>query len=114
MKQVFISCFLLLVNWQVVAQAPQPTNSAKTPNNAKCAVAGTITRQDTGEPLKKAAVVLRSNEYVEKSSFTITDDQGHFEFGNIEPGAYRLDVSRNGYVKSEYGQKKPGDPGANL
>lgn len=110
----FLSCFLLLLNWQAVAQAPQPTYSAKTPNNAKCVIAGLVTRQDTGEPLNKAAVVLQSNESVEKSSFAITDGQGHFEFDNVEPGSYRLEVSHNGYVNSEYGQKKPGDPGANL
>ena len=114
MKQLFIACLLLFLNWQAAAQAPQPTDSAKAPNNTKCAVAGIVARLDTGEPLKKAAVVLRSNENIERSAFAITDDQGHFEFDNVEPGSYRLDVSHNGYLNAAYGQKKPGDPGANL
>src|SRR5258708_23825437 len=29
-------------------------------------------------------------------------------------GRYRLHVSRNGFVATQYGQKKPGDPGATL
>jgi protocatechuate 3,4-dioxygenase beta subunit len=114
MKHVFIASVLLFLPCQAAAQAPQPTDSAKTPDNTKCAVAGTVARVDTGEPLKKAQVILRSNDNIERSAFAITDDRGHFEFGNVEPGSYRLDVSHNGYVNSEYGQKKPGDPGANL
>lgn len=114
MKQLYIPCLLLFLNWQAAAQAPQSTDSAKTRNNTKCVVEGTVARLDTGEPLKKAAVVLRSNDNIERSAFAITNDQGHFEFTNMEPGSYRLDVSHNGYLNLGYGQKKPGDPGANL
>jgi protocatechuate 3,4-dioxygenase beta subunit len=113
MRPVSIACFLLIVTWHAYAQAQQPTHSAKASNNAKCKITGTVARQDTGEPLKKATVILRSNENV-NPAFAITDAQGHFEFANVEPGSYRLDVSHNGYLNSEYGQKKPGDPGANL
>jgi len=94
MRIIPIACFLLLLNWQARAQGPQPTDTAKASNNAKCTVAGTVARQDTGAPLRKATVILRSNETVEKSEFTITDDQGHFEFDNVEPGSYRLDASQ--------------------
>lgn len=114
MRLTPIACFLLILTSQAAAQVPQPTDSAKAPNNAKCKVAGTVVRQDTGEPLKKATVVLRSNENIEKSAFAITDGLGHFEFDNVDPGSYRLAVSHNGYLDSQYGQKKPGDPGANL
>jgi hypothetical protein len=114
MRIIPIAGFLLLLNWQASAQAPQATDSAKPSNSAKCIVEGSIARQDTGAALKKAAVVLRSNETFEKSAFTITDDQGHFEFDNVEPGSYRLDAAHDGYLDSQYGQKKPGDPGTNL
>ena len=114
MRIIPIACFPMLLNWQARAQGSQPTDPAKALNNAKCTVAGTVARQDTGAPLRKATVILRRNETVEKSGFTITDDQGHFEFDNVEPGSYRLDASHNGYLDSQFGQKKPGDPGANL
>ena len=114
MRIIPIVCFLLLLNWQAMPQAHQATDSAKPSNSAKCIVEGSVARQDTGAPLKKAAVVLRSNETLEKSAFTITDDQGHFEFDSVEPGSYRLDASHDGYLDSQYGQKKPGDPGINL
>ena len=56
MKPVSIACFLLLPFWQAGAQAPppQPTDTAKSQNNEKCVLAGTVVRLDTGEPLKKA------------------------------------------------------------
>lgn len=91
---MFIACLMLFLNWQAAAQAPQPTNSAKTPDRTECAVVGTVARLDTGEPLKKAQVILRSNDNIERSAFAITDDREHFEFGNVEPGSYRLDVAQ--------------------
>lgn len=35
----------------------------------------------------------------------ITDVQGHFEFPELQAGAYRLSVAANGYVRQEYGQR---------
>ena len=114
MKHVFIASVLLFLSCRAAAQAPQPTNSAKTQDNERCVVAGTVVRLDTGEPLRKATVILRSHDNVEQSMFAITDYQGHFQFDKVQPGTYYLDVSRDGFVKLAYGQKKPGDPGANL
>jgi protocatechuate 3,4-dioxygenase beta subunit len=114
MYPVSIVCFLLLVYWQAGAQTPQLIDAAKTQDNERCVVAGTVVRLDTGEPLKKATVILRSHDNVEQSMFAITDSQGHFQFDKVQPGTYYLDVSHDGFVKLAYGQKKPGDPGANL
>jgi protocatechuate 3,4-dioxygenase beta subunit len=115
MRPISIACFLLLLCWRVAAQSPQPADTAKNQGNDKCTVAGTILRLDTGEPLKKATVILWNRDNGrEKSAFAVTDNQGHFQFGNLEPGLYNLKVLHNGFVNLEYGQKKPGDPGANL
>ena len=114
MRPVSIACFLLLLCWQAGAQAPQSTEAAKAQINEKCAVAGTVVRLDTGEPLKKATVILRNHDSVEHSAFALTDAQGHFQFDKVEPGTYSLDASHNGFVKLRYGQKKHTDPGANL
>ena len=114
MRPISITCFLLHLAWQVAAQAPQPTDAAKTANKEKCTVAGTVVRLDSGAALKKATVVLRSNESGGKSVFAITDEQGHFQFDNVEPGSYGMEASHNSFVTSLYGQKKADDPGANL
>jgi protocatechuate 3,4-dioxygenase beta subunit len=114
MRPVSIACFLLLLCWQTCAQAPHPTNAAESQDKKECVVAGTVVRLDTGEPLRKATVVLRSHDSVEQSAFAITDVQGHFQFDQVEPGTYSLDASHDGFVKLGYGQKKHTDPGANL
>jgi nicotinic acid phosphoribosyltransferase len=51
-------------------------------------LAGSVLRLDTGQPLKKAKVLL----------LDITDAQGHFNIEKVDPGSYRLVVSRNGFV----------------
>jgi hypothetical protein len=77
-------------------------------------VAGHVLRLDTGEPLKKARVTLRSHPGEEFSVFTLTDEQGRFLFEDTPPGSYDLEVSRDGYVDAIYGQKRIGAPGAIL
>ena len=44
----------------------------------------------------------------------VTDVGGRFELKGIDPGRYRLKVSRTGFVTEEYGQKTPNDPGAEI
>jgi protocatechuate 3,4-dioxygenase beta subunit len=114
MKWISIACFFLLASWQASAQSAQSSGPAITLNKEKCTVAGTVVRLDTGVPLKKATVVLWYRDSRDHSSFSITDDQGHFLFEDLLPGLYAMEVSRDGYVRLEYGQKKPGGPGAGL
>ena len=35
----------------------------------------------------------------------VTDTQGHFALTELEPGAYRVSIAANGYVRQEYGQR---------
>ena len=39
---------------------------------------------------------------------------GRFEIRNLDPGQYQLIVERNGYVRQEYGETKPGGLGSSL
>jgi Carboxypeptidase regulatory-like domain len=94
---------------QTVTSVPA-TASAK----QSATVAGQVLRVDTSEPIKKAQVSLQSHTGDAFSVFRLTDEQGHFMFENVPPGPYDLHVERNGFVDAEYGQKKPGAPGAIL
>lgn len=40
-----------------------------------------------------------------------TDDQGKFEFKDVEAGSYRLAAARNGFARQEYGQRSLNRPG---
>ena len=114
MKPVTTACLLLLIHPQAGAQTPPSIDAAKTQNNEKCVIDGTVVTLDTGEPLKKATVILWSHDNGEQSVYAITDAQGHFQLDKLEPGTYSLSALHNGFVKLTYGQKKPGDPGVNL
>jgi hypothetical protein len=75
-------------------------------------VSGLVVRRDDSAPLKGATIQLSNDEDRDHTIAAKTGADGRFELKNIPPGQYRLTVSRNGYYQTEYGQKKPGDPGA--
>ena len=106
-------CAVLLIPALTLCQSAVPA-SATSPNKEAAVVAGQVLRLDTGEPLKKAQVSLQSHTGDSYSAFRLTDEQGHFSIENVPPGPYRLEVSRNGFVDNEYGQKKSGASGAVL
>ena len=105
---------LLVLSCSYAQATPQSSATAASPEKQNATVSGTVQRLDTGEPLKKARVGLQNHGNAETSFFELTDDQGHFVFDNVPPGPYDLQISRNGFVVAQYGQKKPGAPGAIL
>ncbi len=65
-----------------------------------------------GNPLKRAMVTLRRAESRGGWPQTaVTDANGVFAFTAVEPGRYHLAADRGGFVRQEYGQKKPNKPG---
>jgi hypothetical protein len=114
MRSAFIFCLLFLLPFashcQNVADSPTPSDRTK----QQATVTGTVLRVDTGEPLKKARVELDNRSDDQRSIYESTDELGQFYFESVQPGSYRLTVSRNGYVHSEFGQKRPGGAGAVL
>ncbi len=113
-------------------QAPAPVEPANA--TATCVVEGVVLAQDTGEPLRKASVILmtagerggppggvplpRLGQAVSRGRVrpivARTDETGRFRLANIEPGSYRLVVERAGYVRREYGQRSANRPGTVL
>src|SRR2546429_2790199 len=93
------------------------TSSLNPPSHSKAedsSVSGTVVRLAGGEPLKGASVQLQDLENRAQTTSTVTDAGGRFEMKGIDPGRYRLSVSRNGFVRQDYGQRKPEDPGTVL
>ncbi len=95
-----IACVLLLA-LPLWAQTPHPTTAAGS------SVAGKVVNAATGEPLKKAAVLLMRVEGRGQAQSMMTDEQGQFAFRSLETGRYRLLVNRTGYVRQAYGQRDP-------
>jgi protocatechuate 3,4-dioxygenase beta subunit len=112
MRFLALLCFIVFTPFHSVGQ-PSPQTPA-TAQKQNATVAGTVVRLDNGEPLKKAKVHLQSRVRDDYEEFILTDEQGRFSFENVPPGPYDFEVFRNGFVHAEYGEKKPGAPGAIL
>lgn len=106
----WLALFFVTSAW---AQAPSRNPPAKPPTE-ECSVSGRVVKLAGSEPLKTATVQLQNLEDRMQLHSTVTDVGGRFQIKGINAGRYRLSVSRNGFVTQEYGQRKPGDPGAIL
>lgn len=69
---------------------------------------GIVTTDDTpARPLRRAIVTATAAE-LKGSRQVVTNDDGRFTFGDLPPGRYSLVVDKPGYVKTYYGNKRPG------
>ncbi|HZV88140.1 MAG TPA: carboxypeptidase-like regulatory domain-containing protein, partial [Candidatus Binatus sp.] len=87
-----------------LAQQSTALASAADQDSQLAAVAGTVVNASTGEPLKKAQVVMNEEIHDEHPLYAITDAAGHFSIARISPGRYNLEVRRAGYLTARYGQ----------
>jgi hypothetical protein len=97
--------------------AAQPVESKP---EDRCAIEGRVFSAASGEPVKRASLILRRTDLTPNSGglpisySTATDTGGGFAMKDIEPGKYRLSVSRTGFVNTEYGARGPQRPGTTL
>ena len=111
MKALSLALLLCVLARAAMAQAPKATPTAK---KDQCSIAGMVVKLAESEPLRKARVRLQSLDDRTHSIGVTTDASGRFELKGLDPGRYKLTASRAGFVTYEYGQRKPGDPGATL
>src|SRR5271166_3077345 len=75
---------------------------AQTPAAKPGRIEGAVTNSATGEPVKKALVMLQGTTAtgaMGKTSSTATSDaSGHFHFGNVQPGSYSVIWERDGFM----------------
>jgi hypothetical protein len=114
MRSALPTFLWLVLSAGLAAQSNPPTADAAATYNETCSVSGTVLRQDTGEPLTKAKVMLVTHENWKDSIFDLTDSQGHFLLDKLSCGSYMLSATHSGFVEMSYGQRKPNDPGALL
>ena len=67
-------------------------------------VEGQVTNTVTGEPVRKAQVMLRRAEPRPQAPLIATTDaSGRYLLVNVEPGRYMLTADRNGFVRADSG-----------
>jgi protocatechuate 3,4-dioxygenase beta subunit len=108
LRVLFLPLTLLL------ALSAYAQKNAKPAKEESCSVSGIVIKMADSAPLRKAHLILRSVEDPNRTVAAVTNADGRFALKDIEPGPYRLNVTRVGFVADEYGRRKPDAPGAIL
>jgi hypothetical protein len=80
----------------------------------RCTVEGRVVKAGTGEPLNRARIILRKTDARDVSYSASTGESGRFFIQDVQPGRYRLSAERNGYLRTNYGQRRANQAGAVL
>src|ERR1700674_3773666 len=87
------------------SQPPPPSQTPETKPEDRCVIEGQVFSAATGEPVKKANLILRRADVSPNSGnmptsySTATDAGGSFAMKDIDPGKYRLSVTRAGFAR---------------
>ena len=98
--------------WLLLQAAPTPATADQSKPTAT--VRGHVYALDTGAPLRRAQVTLRGNQRQSEPQSTMTDNQGGYEFRNVDPGNYSVFGSKTGYIAAGFGQGNPQRPGSQV
>ena len=122
-------CVLMMLGWAAPAVDCQTGGGTAARPAAKagdlCSLEGRVLDAVTGDPVKKATVTLTPSNAKQAPAAadimslpqqfgTSSDSSGRFAMKGLDPGSYRLQVARNGYVAGEYGSRGPSKPGTPL
>jgi Carboxypeptidase regulatory-like domain len=67
-------------------------------------IQGTVLSGGTGQPLRRAQVVLKPADSKGTALYQTTDDSGGFSFPSVVPGRYSITVQRDGYLPLSAGR----------
>jgi protocatechuate 3,4-dioxygenase beta subunit len=122
--------FVIAVAW--IASIPLAASQQQQQATAsKGTVQGVVVHAGTGQPLKSVRVSFQraAEQSRQKSPFenmlenvlkaalsaaapVATDAAGRFVVTGVEPGQYRIVAERDGFIRQEYGQRRPAGSGA--
>lgn len=81
-----------------------------------CKIDGVVKHAVTGEPVRKASLVLMPIDMRNSPvpNTTVTDAEGKFSMKDVEPGQYRFMASKAGFVQTNYGATPANRQGTTL
>ena len=88
-----------------------PSAPAQVRPEDRCTAEGAVVNSITGEPVRKATVVLRSMDRGGAGYSAVSDATGHFVITGLNPGKYHLSAERIGFARQEFGAKRPNRAG---
>jgi 5-hydroxyisourate hydrolase-like protein (transthyretin family) len=97
MRAAFLTLLLIVI------ALPRANSQTADDSQNKCSLQGSVVDSKTGQPLKGAEVMLRPMSMGNRGepNSAMSDAEGHFSFGGLAPGRYRLAASRNGYLSRD-------------
>ena len=94
---------------------PTPRDTRSGPQTGTARVRGRVVATQTGSPLRRAQISLFGLEGQAQTRRTATtDSDGRYEFKDLPAGRFTITATKAGYVRMEYGQRRPFEPGTPL
>ena len=88
---------------------PARDTSALDPTTGLATLSGRVLAGDTAAVVKRATVRLAGQDTRDRRAVQ-TDDNGRYQFTDLQAGRYTVTVSKAGFVTLAYGQKHPRQP----
>ena len=109
MLKIFRIALLVLVALVALVATQVQISAAQQPMPGS--IRGTVVQAGTSTPVANTRVELFPASGGLVIDHITTDATGTFFFPAVSPGQYRVVATHAGYVKAEYGQRRPNDPG---
>ena len=104
MLRVSLLAMVALIAPEIVfAQTPRPRTQRV--DSLTASIRGRITTADTGAPIRGAEVRLSMDGRFNR--LVTSNGEGRYELRNLPAGAYKLVVSKTGFITLEFGQRRP-------
>ena len=88
---------------------PARDTSSLDPTTGLATLSGRVLRSDTGAVVKRAMVRLAGQDTRDRRTVQ-TDENGRYQFTDLQAGRYTVTVSKAGLISLAYGQKHPRQP----
>jgi len=93
---------------------PRVSRPGEAPPKGSAIIRGQVLAAATGLPIRRAQVRAMSMDGRGGGGVTSTDDQGRFEIKELIAGRYTVTASKGSFVATQFGQRRPAEPGTPL
>lgn len=88
----------------------RPMRPGELPPKGTAVIRGQVLAAGSGSPIRRAQVRAMSLDG-RGGGVTGTDAEGRYEIKDLPAGRYSISATKAGFITSQYGQRRPGEPG---